>query len=166
MTGPMTTIVEIEHVHRRVRLSCGHMFKMLHVGNLRCNVGDQWPCALCHSQPAALGSTEEPPDTSHVYVGGYEIDPRNPTTCQICGKHPDQHAAPAPSDRPTWQPIETAPKDGSRVLIAWADGMVTAGYYGKHFSSGEQGWFTANGFYISPTHWQPLPPAPQPEDAR
>ena len=59
--------------------------------------------------------------------------------------------------RDEWQPIETAPKDGSEILI-YQDGhvfghdfaigrWVTPGYWSNRNSVGE---------YNRPTHWKPL----------
>jgi hypothetical protein len=73
-----------------------------------------------------------------------------------------------------WQPIETAPKDGTSVLIANdAPGSVhpREGYYVKpaqRFSDEpiHLGWWRLAGSCAerihgrTPTHWQPLPPAP------
>lgn len=65
-----------------------------------------------------------------------------------------------------WQPIETAPKDGSEILAyAWAR---YRSYYGvaqwaeanPAFSNSVAGWFWP--FAIRPTHWQPLPEGPKP----
>lgn len=55
-----------------------------------------------------------------------------------------------------WRPIETAPKDGTR-LRAWGGGMEwhvrwTGGWTG--YSVG--GWILDNGIAINPTHWQPI----------
>jgi Protein of unknown function (DUF551) len=63
-----------------------------------------------------------------------------------------------------WQPIDTAPRDGTRILLydryereqdfarfvgAWGDSPV--GY-----------WFAIPGAYRKrPTHWQPLPAPPK-----
>lgn len=74
-----------------------------------------------------------------------------------------------------WQPIETAPKDGSSVLLAVAtdDGRAVAGegWYRDNDDS-DMGWWWANespGDYyaeaIEPrwriTHWMPLPAPPE-----
>ena len=75
-----------------------------------------------------------------------------------------------------WQPIETAPKDGTEVLVytdvatvpvvhiaRWEDGRD--GYP----DSFEQGWWSYTEHSVTqtlledwkqPTHWMPLPPAP------
>ena len=80
-----------------------------------------------------------------------------------------------------WQPIETAPKDGSEVLV-WRDdtGILLARYtscaeflpdaeleHMDEVSAIQEDWFAAD--FLSggrlesdcaPTHWMPLPPAP------
>lgn len=58
-----------------------------------------------------------------------------------------------------WQPIETAPRDGSDVLIG--------GYYPNGVWFVSMGWFSEDRGYWSghkidpPTHWMPLPQPPQ-----
>jgi hypothetical protein len=64
---------------------------------------------------------------------------------------------------PDWQPIETAPKDGTDVLITDGEDYAVA-----HFDTvrhepcwrdcGDMGW--AGMIDEEPTHWMPLPPAP------
>lgn len=69
-----------------------------------------------------------------------------------------------------WQPIETAPRDGTDVLI-----------YVPYYPDGariETGWFSSKGYWesysrlyagehhsplcrLQPTHWQPLPEPPK-----
>ena len=61
-----------------------------------------------------------------------------------------------------WQPIETAPTDGSAVLLYpymddWANMYVV---YGYATLDGE--WFsTVDGLTFEPTHWMPLPEPPE-----
>jgi hypothetical protein len=66
-----------------------------------------------------------------------------------------------------WQKIETAPKDGTGVILAIRRGFgskilgVTMGSYGIN---GREQWTTAGNCPLSPTHWMPLPPPPIDED--
>lgn len=75
-----------------------------------------------------------------------------------------------------WQPIETAPKDGSKILV-WADGyewpeIVCFEKYDDEtaIEAGEPGYWRyaeeliANVADVEPdmlTHWMPLPAAPE-----
>lgn len=61
----------------------------------------------------------------------------------------------------TWQPIETAPRDGTMVLL-WhrnADG-ATAGWMLGWFDQFHE-WENMCGGLLEPTHWMPLPDPPQ-----
>lgn len=66
-----------------------------------------------------------------------------------------------------WQPIETAPKDGTRILAAHARGGVAF----ARWNSAHGGWLDDAAAaqhdywnYVEPeeafTHWQPLPEPP------
>lgn len=64
-----------------------------------------------------------------------------------------------------WQPIETAPKDGSRILCVCMH--VAAGceqFLGRmevdHWDASRKGFGEFNKFYWPATHWQPLPKPP------
>lgn len=67
-----------------------------------------------------------------------------------------------------WKPIETAPKDGTRILIyepmpadprGWFD-VVHWGYSGRHHN---EGWVDSEGAAsCDGTHWMPLPEPPHP----
>lgn len=73
-----------------------------------------------------------------------------------------------------WQPIETAPKDYTEILLWQPNSNV---YTGRYFSDGlrlrygmfGEGWYWA-GYSekptgpVQPTHWMPLPAPPQPKD--
>lgn len=81
-----------------------------------------------------------------------------------------------------WQPIETAPKDGTRILIKIKSGkqqVVRWERYGMHsywtiyshadswinrlFSKGEKVQLVLNEDTL-PTHWMPLPEPPKHEE--
>lgn len=84
-----------------------------------------------------------------------------------------QQAADAERERIAWQPIETAPKDGSDVLLAGAFGIRIGnwGPHGRHrrkpveyngrLSNFERAWSE-----VDPTHWMPLPAPPERRDDR
>lgn len=63
-----------------------------------------------------------------------------------------------PTEPPTqWQPIETAPRDGSNVLV-YEDGAITVvfwdeGAWRHPYKGGKTTWPNV-------THWQPLPEPP------
>jgi hypothetical protein len=62
-----------------------------------------------------------------------------------------------------WQPIETAPKDGTSILAIWqwnADDPNCGA--GTHEVVRWCGWWDANGFtQPDPSHWMPLPEPPR-----
>ncbi len=62
-----------------------------------------------------------------------------------------------------WQPVETAPKDGTVVLVWTRTGPHLAAYLGRR----PEGWMEKDGSYLLtedttglPTHWMPLPVPP------
>jgi len=58
-----------------------------------------------------------------------------------------------------WQPIETAPKDGTRFLACNPDGIIVIGKMinGKHFAA--DSWAGVKNTVAS--HWMPLPAPPE-----
>jgi Protein of unknown function (DUF551) len=72
----------------------------------------------------------------------------------------------------SWQPIETAPKDKSWVLLS--GGQIGYGWYEQEFppavvaqyagKSWQFAWYDSGfyGEYLDPTHWMPLPEPPKP----
>jgi hypothetical protein len=69
-----------------------------------------------------------------------------------------------------WRPIETAPKDGTEILLAHAT-WVDTGYWAVNINGdGCDGWtceWVASWGYeeyalVSPSHWMPLPEPPAP----
>lgn len=81
-------------------------------------------------------------------------------------------------EREAWQPIETAPKDGTQMLLSngtdveqgwWMHdegGIIEhrdmdGRYTGQTESDGFIGWWDVSGcMQPEPTHWKPLPTAP------
>lgn len=67
-----------------------------------------------------------------------------------------------------WQPIETAPKDGTQVLITDGTGLCAVASWEDYAAelydgvgwrdAGDMGW--GGTVYHAPTHWMPLPSPP------
>jgi hypothetical protein len=100
----------------------------------------------------AMTAQSDPDASANVYRRALQI------ICSDALKVLDG-VAPAPD----WQPIETAPKDGTNVLLwwpFWCKGRPTIGYFGFH---GIQQWAAPEcleGDGDPPTHWMPLPTEP------
>ena len=76
--------------------------------------------------------------------------------CPHCGK--PAPTPPVSEDR--WQPIETAPKDGSYVLLAGKRREdIASGYWPQSAYAGNGAWIWPF-VHKHPTHWMPLPKAP------
>lgn len=63
-----------------------------------------------------------------------------------------------------WQPIETAPKDGTPILIAYLEYGVGPSFLVSSASWCEDGWKgcpTDRDFYFPPAYWQSLPTPPR-----
>ena len=76
----------------------------------------------------------------------------------------------------SWQPIETAPKDGTEIVglrlrtkqarvCSWRD---TRNYYHPVFGrcNTDTWWMDDTGEIFDPTHWQPLPEPPEMEGGK
>jgi hypothetical protein len=60
-----------------------------------------------------------------------------------------------------WQPIETAPKDGSWVLVWENDTAINDKYHRAevaHFINNR--WETSDKTFVGATHWMPIPVGP------
>ena len=73
------------------------------------------------------------------------------------------HAAQAERDAWgwTWQPIETAPTDGTRILLRGRDGKIADGHYGQPDGYANPKQFVWPYIHANPTHWRPLPEPPE-----
>jgi len=58
----------------------------------------------------------------------------------------------------SWQPIDTAPKDGTRVLLCFVEPRIGEDYeVGRYAHNyGCPGWRAA-GFFVYPVAWMPIP---------
>ena len=68
-------------------------------------------------------------------------------------------AAMPPREVTGWQPIETAPKDETDILLGFANHLrpaVVCGWFGDWTE-----YDSTNVCKGTPTHWMPLPPAPE-----
>lgn len=63
-----------------------------------------------------------------------------------------------------WQPIETAPKDGTAILVCEGENIGVVLWRQQAFTNGEMEWCAqdcCDGVTIyKPTHWMPLPKPP------
>lgn len=62
-----------------------------------------------------------------------------------------------------WQPIETAPKDGTQILgyTVWP-ALTAVRWAQESFYYGRPGWEDEfSNVEWQPTHWMPLPPPPE-----
>ena len=58
--------------------------------------------------------------------------------------------------RPLWQPVETAPRDDTEVLVLCHDGGILIGAF-----AGGMWWIEQTRYEErKPTHWMPLPEPP------
>lgn len=58
---------------------------------------------------------------------------------------------------PSWQPIETAPKDDSLIIGCW---MPKGKRKIVHYAGDNTGWWSGDFQVHEPTHWMPLPQPP------
>ncbi len=58
-----------------------------------------------------------------------------------------------------WQPIETAPKDGTAILV-WDGVSVRVVTYMHDDEHGEAVWFPDGMPFVRASHWMPLPAPP------
>lgn len=61
-----------------------------------------------------------------------------------------------------WQPIATAPKDGTPILASVAGHEDIGAVQVARVKPQWSGWHSIPGdYHFRPTHWMPLPPTPQ-----
>ena len=62
-----------------------------------------------------------------------------------------------------WQPIETAPKDGTEIIVFEKGGVICTAYWESGYF-GHSGWThhqsRSDVDAVNPSHWMPLPNPP------
>ena len=64
----------------------------------------------------------------------------------------------------TWQPIDTAPKDGTEILISDYDAIEIVHWVAPQFNLILGVWVNRDNHVMFPCWWQPLPDHPSTED--
>lgn len=59
-----------------------------------------------------------------------------------------------------WQPIATAPKDGTFCIIMYYDSCSELDVLGSWYIKEDDRWANWDSFWPHPTHWMPLPNPP------
>lgn len=62
---------------------------------------------------------------------------------------------------PAWQPIETAPRGGKRILVYEMAPGAHAIAHILNYPGRPDSWVNPGCHKLRPTHWMPLPPAPK-----
>jgi hypothetical protein len=121
------------------------------------------PCPLCGSSSAPR-ETQEDELCRECHGNGVVKIHHGVSVCPRCRGRCWEPASPlGPSAGEGWQPIETAPKDGTTVLLFDpANEEIERGVDVGFFHGGVFEWLwsrdACNG---NPTHWMPLPAPPQ-----
>ena len=77
------------------------------------------------------------------------------------GPRPESIAAPIEKREEGWQPIETAPKDGTWIIGVWKNVLGELGVVPVRWGVSWDNQYWANGVVVyEPTHWRPLPEPP------
>jgi hypothetical protein len=66
---------------------------------------------------------------------------------------------------PGWQPIETAPRDGTLCALRFRDCLGPYESMSAHFLHDDGHWYVVDPptkVMIDPTHWMPVPEPPAP----
>lgn len=125
-------------------------------------------------QPQAQGEASKSQKTWCEYVAGvvctYLNEPDNGDKYKAIAGIIERRlwALPAPDagnpiTESGWRPIETAPKDGSEILLGHPDGSMAVGWWREARSHGRvAGWSDGDDFAMTwPSHWKPKPAAPE-----
>lgn len=78
-------------------------------------------------------------------------------------KYRKENNIPASNMIKTWQPIETAPKDGLTDILMFQNGGIYMATWSRlgPLPNKKFGWMSNTGYQLEPTHWMPLPGLPR-----
>jgi Lar family restriction alleviation protein len=111
------------------------------------------PCPFCGATDDDLSCDVD--EYQRAYVCCDNCDTEGPVinSSEIGSHAAIEQAIAAWNQRSAWQPIETAPRDESKVLV-WDGGKRYVAYFwgDSWWSHGDDGC----DFFVYPTHWQPL----------
>ena len=87
-----------------------------------------------------------------------EVERLSAAHVKACQANADSQAELAKAEQRVaeWQPISTAPKDGSFILLATPKGRIADGFWSLVY--GVWSWPYV---MVEPTHWMPLPTPPK-----
>lgn len=96
-------------------------------------------------------------------MAGDAIDPQTASHDKLTTRDKVSSSSQPTPPASAWQQIETAPRDGTRVLVfgyddpRWQLGPIVARTLDRF-----DGWYSLPGkHHVKPTHWMPLPPSPE-----
>ena len=99
-------------------------------------------------------------DSQGYRPDGDEITPTNYPEMDVNWKVYEEEATIAitAADAAAWMPIETAPKDRTRIMIRKTTGHICVAFFDDGEWYGDDWYCVHHDEYI--THWQPLPAPP------
>jgi hypothetical protein len=161
-------IKELEAENERLRADAARLDWLTAAGDVRIR---EYHSNQCSPSRAMGGLDMNKPDTSPEALRALAmrcIDEMEVTTTFTMRDTVDALRAVADEkEAQRWQPIETAPKDGTSVLLVNHKGNIAAGLWMDSFTGA--GWYLRGGSdpdeffngHFGPTHWMPLPKGPK-----
>ena len=95
------------------------------------------------------------------------VHERYDSTIEECNRFSAMYASAVQKNKQlelaTWQPIETAPKDGTQILVMGKKRQFVARFENNHWlhwKNLKARYWDMKSHFINPTHWKPLGPPP------
>lgn len=112
-----------------------------------------------------LAETVEPDFKRHALLGALDSQAACDYIYELIDAFPDLLAAlvlragEQTTEETRWQPIETAPKDGTLVLV-FDEGLMVVSHWFDDEVNGKSGWWDSGIMEPPPQSWMPLPTPP------